>query len=49
MPRVFDSDSFPGLQQLLSLAPLQPSGILTVMITTALALLLAGLLNRRLA
>ncbi|MCP9825753.1 HAD-IC family P-type ATPase [Synechococcus sp. EJ6-Ellesmere] len=41
--------AIPGLQQLLSLAPLQPSGILTVMITTALALLLAGLLNRRLA
>ncbi len=41
--------AIPGLQQLLSLAPLQPSGILTVLITTALALLLAGLLNRRLA
>ncbi|MBC1264199.1 HAD-IC family P-type ATPase [Synechococcus sp. BSA11S] len=41
--------AIPGLQQLLSLDPLQPSGILTVLITTALALLLAGLLNRRLA
>jgi Ca2+-transporting ATPase len=41
--------AIPGLQQLLSLAPLQPSGILTVLITTAVALLLAGLLNRRLA
>ncbi|QPN58246.1 HAD-IC family P-type ATPase [Synechococcus sp. CBW1107] len=37
----------PRLQQLLSLAPLQPSEILTVIITTALALLLAGLLSRR--
>jgi Ca2+-transporting ATPase len=41
--------AIPGLQQLLSLAPLQPSEILTVLITTAVALLLAGLLNRRLA
>ncbi len=41
--------AIPGLQQLLSLAPLQPSEILTVLITTALALLLAGLLDRRLA
>ncbi|MDM7936849.1 MAG: HAD-IC family P-type ATPase [Cyanobium sp. CZS 48M] len=41
--------AIPGLQQLLSLAPLQPSEILTVLLTTALALLLAGLLNRRLA
>jgi Ca2+-transporting ATPase len=41
--------AIPGLQQLLSLAPLQPSEILTVLITTAVALLLAGLLHRRLA
>ncbi|WP_231605380.1 cation transporting ATPase C-terminal domain-containing protein [Synechococcus sp. CBW1006] len=41
--------AIPGLQQLLSLAPMQPAEILTVMITTAVALLLAGLLNRQLA
>ncbi|MCP9773525.1 cation-translocating P-type ATPase [Synechococcus sp. Tobar12-5m-g] len=36
--------AIPGLQQLLSLAPLQPGQILTLMITTAVALLLAWLL-----
>ncbi|MCT0225881.1 HAD-IC family P-type ATPase [Synechococcus sp. CS-1328] len=41
--------AIPGLQQVLSLAPMQPAEILTVMITTAVALLLAGLLNRQLA
>lgn len=40
--------AIPGLQQGLSLAPMQPAEILTVMITTAVALLLAGLLNRQL-
>ncbi|MEA5474122.1 HAD-IC family P-type ATPase, partial [Synechococcus sp. CCY9201] len=41
--------AIPGLQQGLSLAPMQPAEILTVMITTAVALLLAGLLNRQLS
>ncbi len=41
--------ALPGVQQVLSLAPLQPAQILTLMITTAVALLLAGLLNRQLA
>ncbi|MEA5424206.1 HAD-IC family P-type ATPase [Synechococcus sp. CCY9202] len=41
--------AIPGLQQGLSLAPMQPAEILSVMITTAVALLLAGLLNRQLS
>ena len=40
--------ALPGLQQVLALAPLQPAQILILMFTTAVALLLAGLLNRQL-
>ncbi len=41
--------AIPGLQQVLSLAPLPPERILLLLITTAVALLLAGLLNRQLS
>jgi Ca2+-transporting ATPase len=46
--------AIPGIQRVLSLAPLEPPQILTLLITTAVALLLAGLLapgqgRRRLA
>ena len=46
--------AIPGLGRALSLAPLQPQQILTLLLTTAVALLLAGLLapgqwRRRLA
>ncbi len=40
--------ALPGLQQVLALAPLQPAQIFILMFTTAVALLLAGLLNRQL-
>jgi len=41
--------ALPGLQQVLGLAPLPPERILVLLVTTAAALLLAGLLNRQLS
>ncbi|MEA5443511.1 HAD-IC family P-type ATPase [Cyanobium gracile] len=40
--------AFPALQRVLQLAPLTPVLVLTLLLTTAAALLVAGLLNRRL-